>query len=47
MLVRNYYKNSIPFELVEAAEIDGASELKTFWKIMVPVESVRTRSITS
>ena len=37
MLVRNYYKNSIPFELVEAAEIDGASELKTFWKIMVPL----------
>lgn len=31
------YKNSIPFELVEAAEIDGASELKTFWKIMVPL----------
>ena len=37
MLVRNYYKNSIPFELVEAAEIDGASKLKTFWKIKVPL----------
>ena len=36
MLVRNYYKNSIPFELVEAAEIDGASKVKMFFSITVP-----------
>lgn len=37
MLVRNYYKNSIPFEMIEAAEIDGASELTIFARIMVPL----------
>lgn len=37
MLVRNYYKNSIPFEMIEAAEIDGASELTTFWRIVMPL----------
>mgnify|MGYP000286789134 CR=1 FL=1 len=28
---------NVPADLYEAAEIDGASELKTFWKIMVPL----------
>lgn len=37
MLVRNYYKNSIPFEMIEAAEIDGANELTIFARIMVPL----------
>ena len=29
MLVKNYYQNSIPDALIEAAEIDGASELRS------------------
>lgn len=37
ILVKNYYKFSIPSELVEAAKIDGASEIKTFWKIVFPL----------
>lgn len=37
LLVRNYYQNSVPFDLIEAAEIDGASEIVTFWRIMIPL----------
>ncbi|MGB8957269.1 MAG: carbohydrate ABC transporter permease, partial [Tumebacillaceae bacterium] len=31
------YMLSIPSDLLEAAKIDGASEWKTFWKIVVPL----------
>lgn len=37
ILVRNYFKWSIPKELAEAARIDGASELKIFYQIMLPL----------
>ena len=37
ILVRNYFQNSIPHELVEAAEIDGCSKLQTFLKIVIPL----------
>jgi len=37
MLVRNYYKNSIPYELVEAAQSDGAGYFRTFLQIMLPL----------
>lgn len=36
-LVRNYYENSIPDSLIESAQIDGASELTIFRKIMLPL----------
>lgn len=36
-LVRNYYENSIPDSLVESAQIDGATELKIFFRIMLPL----------
>ncbi|MDO4269213.1 MAG: carbohydrate ABC transporter permease [Eubacteriales bacterium] len=39
MLVKNYYQNSIPEALLEAAEIDGASELTVFWKIVFPLST--------
>lgn len=39
MLVKNYYQNSIPGELIEAAEIDGASELTVFFRIMLPLST--------
>ena len=35
-LLRTYFK-SIPFELVESAKIDGASEFTIFLKIMLPM----------
>lgn len=37
MLFRNYFENSIPGALVEAAYIDGAKESNVFWKIIIPL----------
>lgn len=37
ILVKNYYQNSIPPVLREAARIDGCSEFKIFWKIIMPL----------
>ncbi len=37
ILVKNFYQNNVPDALIEAAQIDGASELKTFYKIMFPL----------
>ncbi len=36
-LVRNYFSNNVPPALIESAQIDGASELRTFFKIMLPL----------
>jgi len=46
-LVRNYYANSIPDALIESAQIDGASELTIFFKIIFPlaVPTVATISL--
>lgn len=37
ILVRNYFKNSIPYSLIEAARLDGASEFSIFFKIVMPL----------
>ena len=37
IIVRNFFENSIPKEMIEAAEIDGASKWTTFLKIVVPL----------
>jgi putative aldouronate transport system permease protein len=37
MTFRNYFETSIPGTLLEAAKIDGASEVKTFFKIVLPL----------
>lgn len=37
IIVRNFFENSIPKEMIEAAEIDGASKWKTFIRIVVPL----------
>ena len=46
-LVRNYYANNVPEALIESAQIDGATEIRIFWKIIVPlsVPSVATISL--
>ena len=36
-LVRNYYANSIPDALYEAAQLDGASEIRIFVKVVFPL----------
>ncbi len=37
IIVRNFFENSIPKSLVEAAEIDGASKWTVFIKVVVPL----------
>ncbi len=46
-LVRNYYSNNVPEALIESAQIDGATEIRIFWKIIVPlsVPTVATISL--
>ena len=46
-LVRNYYANNIPDALIESAQIDGATEIRIFGKIILPlsVPSIATISL--
>lgn len=37
IIVRNFFENNIPKELYEAAEIDGANDFTTFWRIVIPL----------
>lgn len=37
ILVKNFFQNNVPDALIEAAQIDGASEIKTFYKVMFPL----------
>jgi putative aldouronate transport system permease protein len=37
MMFRNYFEMSIPGALVEASKIDGATEAKIFFKVIVPL----------
>lgn len=36
-LVRQYVVSSVPKELLEAAKLDGASELRTYWSVVLPL----------
>ncbi|WP_342563816.1 carbohydrate ABC transporter permease [Paenibacillus sp. FSL R7-0345] len=36
-LMTNYYRNNIPGALIESAQIDGAKELKIFFRIILPL----------
>lgn len=46
-LVRNYYANNVPESIIESAQIDGATELRIFWRIIIPlsVPTVATISL--
>lgn len=37
IIVRNFFENSIPAEIIEAAEIDGASHFRVFLQIIIPL----------
>ena len=37
IIVRNFFENNIPKELMEAAEIDGANDFTTFFRIVIPL----------
>ncbi len=37
IIVRNFFENNIPKELMEAAEIDGADDFTVFFRVVVPL----------
>ena len=37
IVVRNYFQNSIPHELLEASSIDGCSKFRTFLSVVIPL----------
>lgn len=37
ILVRNYFMNSIPYSLIEAARLDGAGEFRIFFHVVMPL----------
>lgn len=37
VLVRNYFTKSIPYELIEAMQIDGAGPIRIYWKLILPM----------
>ncbi len=37
LLFKNYFATNIPMEIIEAAKIDGAKELRIFFKIVLPL----------
>lgn len=37
IIVRNYFENSIPKELIEASEIDGCSKMRTLLSVVIPL----------
>lgn len=39
MLMRTFFQSGLPFELQEAAAIDGCSNLRTLWKIVLPLSA--------
>lgn len=36
-LLRNYFQNSIPSELIESSRVDGASEWRIMWQVVLPL----------
>lgn len=36
-MVKAYYESNISTELIEAAQIDGAGQIRTFWSIILPI----------
>ncbi|MBA2938574.1 carbohydrate ABC transporter permease [Paenibacillus sp. CGMCC 1.16610] len=39
MLMRTFFQNGLPFELQEAAAIDGCSNLRILWRIVLPLSA--------
>lgn len=37
IITRTYFQSNIPHEMLEAAQVDGCSDLKFLWKIVIPL----------
>lgn len=39
LVMRNYFRQNIPGEMLESAQLDGASIFQVFWRFVVPVSA--------
>ena len=39
LIFRNYYATAVPNEIIEAARVDGAGMLRTYWSIVLPISA--------
>lgn len=39
LIFRNYYATIVPIEMIEAATVDGAGLLRTFWSVILPISA--------
>lgn len=39
IVMRTYFENTIPFELVESAQLDGCNDLRLFFRIVLPLSA--------
>ncbi|MGO4373892.1 carbohydrate ABC transporter permease [Paenibacillus sp. MCAF20] len=39
MMTRTFFQTTIPPALIESAQIDGASELRTLWSVVIPLST--------
>lgn len=46
IIIRTYFKSSIPSELIEAARIDGCSELRTLFSVVLPLSKAVLSVVT-
>jgi len=46
MIIRSYFQSSIPGELIEAARLDGCSELRTLWSVVLPLSKAVMAVVT-
>lgn len=47
LLFRNFFATTIPFSVIEAAKIDGCSDLRIFWNIVLPLSLPAVASVAS
>ncbi len=36
-MVKAYYESNVSHELIEAAQVDGANQFRTFWSVIIPI----------
>lgn len=39
LIFRNYYATAVPTDIIEAARVDGAGMLRTYWSIVLPISA--------
>ena len=37
IICKTFFRTTVPDSIIESAKIDGASQMKIFWRIVVPI----------